>query len=189
MNHYFYGRMMKKYLLLVFLLIPFFGKGQQTYITCKDSTRADPYHQCYDCYQPVCGCDGKTYRNQCAAQYWGGLVGVTPNNPGICDNFDFDFSPNPVSAFSKTGCDNLLYVYVKQSLLPTSISIYLFDVFDRIQFSRYLYLYDNSSTGQGTAVTDLNVDFFAGLQKGVYLLVVSLNGEYKAKKILKVNIE
>lgn len=184
--------MLKKNLFILLFVLPFTLNAQLTYVSCKDSTQSNPYHQCIECYQPVCGCDGKTYRNQCAAYYWGGLVGVTPNKPGICDNFDFDFVPNPVSAFATSNsCGNFLNIFVNPTLLPTSVQVYIFDVFNRIAYARYLYVTSNDTytIGGGTPVNDLNTDFFATMQKGVYLLVVVVNGEKKTKKILKVNIE
>lgn len=164
----------------------------QVYIGCKDSSRVDPYHQCAECYQPVCGCDGITYRNACAAFYWGGLVGTTPNQQGVCENFGFDFVPNPVSGFSATNsCGNILNIFVNPKILPTSAQVYIFDVFNRLQYSRYLYITDNDRYGPGKGTPDDNLtpDFFASFQKGIYILVVGVNGEQKTKKIAKINIE
>lgn len=185
--------MMKRITFLLLGLLPFAIRAQTTIITCADSTLKDIYHKCYDAYQPVCGCDNHTYRNRCAADYWGGLVTTHNYKPGICGNFDFDFVPNPVDAVASNNT-SILNVYINDNLLqstPVTAAVYVFDIFNRIKYSRNLIISsnDNFGQGQGTPVEDLNNDYFAKYDRGVYLLIVVVNGESKTKKIMKINIE
>ena len=184
--------MIKNILVFIFLSGPFTLLAQ-----CKDSTRVDLYHHCDLPYQPVCGCDNVTYRNECAAENWGGIIYSGFSQPwteGICHNvsFDFDFVPNPVSAFSNSGVDSHLHIYFNKSLLPVRYSVYILDIFNKLMFQwDDVAVSNNESSGgdRGTPVKGLTTDYFSRFEKGVYILIISANGEQKAKKIMKINLQ
>ncbi|MDX1910183.1 MAG: PKD domain-containing protein [Saprospiraceae bacterium] len=56
---------------------------------CNDLSVIDTSIFCNTIYQPVCGCDGVTYTNECVAYYY---YGITDWTPGFCP--DACFIPN-----------------------------------------------------------------------------------------------
>ena len=155
---------MKQLILLLLISISLISKAQTfNQNTCQDTTLISN-NPCYGTlYQPVCGCDNVTYRNECLA-YANGLLNFTQ---GPCEFMDFDFLPNPVSTVGQ-----LQVKIICKGV--TDINVWIFDTFFREKyFQRHL------SYQELELFPDVR-----GFGNGLFFIVVEANGVVKVERLL-----
>ncbi|MEO0310795.1 MAG: hypothetical protein RIQ89_452 [Bacteroidota bacterium] len=165
---------LKSFILTIALLLSFKASNGQ-FGACVDSTRIDAFFNCgQDLFDPVCACNGKTYRSPCDAY---NRYGINQGSwvQGTCENYFFDFNPNPVGiAVPK------LYLYVNPISLPANVTVFIFDPFSGEKYRNTYFITDNVPP---YIIDSMPVEDF---KKGLYILFISVNGEEKTKKFVKV---
>lgn len=135
----------------------------QPNLDCVDTSRINDYYICGNpTYQPVCGCNGITYRNDCRAYFAGG---VNYWVSGTCENFGFDILTNP------TGLELTLSVYTKKSGL---VNVQVYSSFGTL-------VAENAFTSAQESVQQFFIST-DGFESDTYVILVFLNGEQQAKK-------
>ena len=153
-----------KTILVIIILLSIGFPLQAQLLPCKDTLAIAPYYPCFADYDPVCGCDGITYRNACYAQ---NRAGLNHFQSGVCGNFDFDVLPNLIRS------DFIFSIYINEI---SNGLISIFDIYGLLKYQRPVnYVNKDSFT--------INVNNF---EDGVYIIMVTVKGESQVKKFMKV---
>jgi len=141
--------------------------------TCIDSLMITN-NTCYGTtYQPICGCDNVTYRNECFAVAAGIINGAFTDGP--CEFMDFDFNPNPAGRNPVDG-PLTIRVICKST---ADINVWVFDTFFRQKYyQRSLQFQDQ--------IFQPDV---RGWGNGLFFIVVEAAGVIKIKRLLVNQIE
>jgi hypothetical protein len=119
-------------------------------------------------YDPVCGCDNVTYRNQCNAY---NNHGVIQWRSGVCSGLDMDFYPNPIGPVT-TFTVNLSY----PEFISGNADLKIVDVFGKTWEQRILNNFNR---------TMIQFDV-ATLKTGVYLVIATSSlGTFIVRKFSK----
>ena len=141
--------MKKVFLFSSFFLYSLFSNSQ---INCIDSSLINPQAACLFIYDPVCGCNGITYDNDCFAENLGGVTSWTqgpcstvPSSLiNFCDNFDSYNSGDPIAQISSSW--NTWGELMNGVTAPFSDDAQISSV---MSYSGDYSLYFNDATGQG----------------------------------------
>lgn len=156
------------FLVLFFISIGFNANAQFSFeFGCFDSTQVQFVPACPLDFEPVCACNGETYRNECFARADGFMM----YENRVCEGLDFEFYPNPVVF-------NLALDIITAQEGDVEIQIY--DSFGKIYF-REVY----SNITRNRISLDVN-NFELGIY---YVRMVALNEDFAlVKKFVKMKV-
>ena len=139
---------------------------------CSYPSLASPMFNCNKEYQPVCGCDGITYRNVCNAQYQNGVFYWSD---GPCNGISFDIIPNFISDQDP----QMEFTFAQNKGIPATL--YIFDNFGKVIHQQALPAADNFNPPYYQIFFNLS-----SYRQGVYIIsITNANGDYIWKKFVK----
>ena len=156
---------LKAFLLLLFTFLGINLKAQWM-PPCQDSLRKNLYYQCNEpAFKPVCGCNNKTYRNECVSYNVYGINVI--KSEGVCkdQNFEFDFYPNPAIENINFG----LEFFDKGN-----ITVQILDNYGKL-------MYFSHKTGIHRFDDVINV---GGFKTGLYIIIAMSGTSFKVKKLV-----
>ncbi|HCS21219.1 MAG TPA: hypothetical protein DIW47_11780 [Bacteroidetes bacterium] len=162
------GLIASKHLLLFFLFNSFLGlSGADAQLVCKDEMLINPYYNCGTTFEPVCACDGETYRNQCSAVQHGGIQGNQWVS-GPCQEFYYFIFP--------TLCQNGNLTFRLQSKNRGRYTMYLISTFGKIERQQQFDVGTSATTN-----FDMDVSTF---QAGIYFMVIQGNTQTQIERFV-----
>ena len=147
---------MKKWFFVIALLFAAtLCRSQPFYSPCLDPLKyVNVFYPCNDFYEPVCACDGNTYRSECSAL---NQHAINSGNyyPGPCADFHYVIEPNivqyllPVRMFKRTA---------------GYANISIFDVYGK--------LYYQSSLSLPIGYTGKEINDISSYLPGIYIIEI-----------------
>ncbi len=150
-----------------------FSASAQWGNVCLDTNRINPFYQGGPDFSPVCGCDGKTYRNENISYNQAGNNYI--NQSGVCPNdfFYFDMYPTVMQ-------DRISFFMQFSPFEATNATMQIFNNFGNEVFTKLLNNVSADYPYQETFTFD-------SFEPGVYIVVIQAKGVFKVKKFLKHN--
>lgn len=136
---------------------------------CVDSNQINTYFQCPPyIYNPLCGCDGITYINDCDMYNRHGVCWAQFSGP--CGDFHFDIYPTLSSQ----------YIYLSAQLKNGGTALVeIYDSFGHKMFTQTFQFYDS-----WYKLDQYQLDV-SGYELGMYYLIFTSNGNGGVMKFVK----
>lgn len=167
-----------KYLFLAFVLFFITQNCVAQFVTCKDETKVNLGFPCPDpSFKPVCGCDGVTYRNICAAEMQNGILPGQWRD-GSCSGLEFDIFPTYTDA-------NINFSFIQNQFSATTAELAIIDQYGALMLFKSIYV-DPSFCDGVFCKTEMLITETANYRQGVYIMFLyNGKGDYRFKKFVK----